>query len=70
MSVKKGERVVGTRLTMTGTEMLRIADLNKMEVRVNVNENDIVRAHLGDSVNIDVDAYQNINKQFKVLSPI
>jgi HlyD family secretion protein len=50
---------------MTGTEMLRIADLNKMEVRVNVNENDIVRAHLGDSVIIDVDAYQNINKQFK-----
>ncbi len=64
LSVKKGERVVGT-ATMTGTEMLRIADLNKMEVRVNVNENDIVRAHLGDSVTIDVDAYQNINKQFK-----
>src|SRR5260221_7237997 len=64
LSVKKGERVVGT-ATMTGTEMLRIADLNKMEVRVNVNENDIVRAPLGDSVIIDVDAYQNINKQFK-----
>ncbi len=64
LSVKKGERVVGT-ATMTGTEMLRIADLNKMEVRVNVNENDIVRAHLGDSVIIDVDAYQNINKKFK-----
>jgi HlyD family secretion protein len=64
LNVKKGERVVGT-ATMTGTEMLRIADLNKMEVRVNVNENDIVRAHLGDSVIIDVDAYQNINKQFK-----
>ena len=45
--------------------MLRIADLNKMEVRVNVNENDIVRAHLGDTALIDVDAYQNINKQFK-----
>jgi HlyD family secretion protein len=64
LSVKKGERVVGT-ATMTGTEMLRIADLNKMEVRVNVNENDIVRVHLGDSVTIDVDAYQNNNKQFK-----
>jgi HlyD family secretion protein len=63
LSVKKGERVVGT-ATMTGTEMLRIADLNKMEVRVNVNENDIVRAHLGDSVIIDVDAYQNIEKKF------
>lgn len=66
LSVKKGERVVGT-ATMTGTEMLRIADLNKMEVRVNVNENDIVRVHLGDSVSIDVDSYQNINKQFKGL---
>ncbi len=66
LSVKKGERVVGT-ATMTGTEMLRIADLNKMEVRVNVNENDIVRVHLGDSVAIDVDSYQNINKQFKGL---
>jgi HlyD family secretion protein len=64
LSVKKGERVVGT-ATMTGTEMLRIADLNKMEVRVNVNENDIVRAHLGDSVIIDVDAYQNTEKKFK-----
>lgn len=66
LSVKKGERVVGT-ATMTGTEMLRIADLNKMEVRVNVNENDIVRVHLSDSVTIDVDAYQNTSKQFKGL---
>ena len=66
LSVKKGERVVGT-ATMGGTEMLRIADLNKMEVRVNVNENDIVRVHLNDSVSIDVDAYQNIGKQFKGL---
>jgi HlyD family secretion protein len=64
LSVKKGERVVGT-ATMGGTEMLRIADLNKMEVRVNVNENDIVRVHLNDTVIIDVDAYQNTGKQFK-----
>ncbi|MFN8342558.1 MAG: efflux RND transporter periplasmic adaptor subunit [Cyclobacteriaceae bacterium] len=64
LSVKKGERVVGT-ATMSGTEMLRIADLNKMEVRVNVNENDIVRVHLGDSAIIDVDSYQSINKTFK-----
>jgi HlyD family secretion protein len=62
--VKKGERVVGT-ATMAGTEMLRIADLNVMEVRVNVNENDIVRVHLGDTALIDVDAYSNINKEFK-----
>ncbi len=64
LSVKQGERVVGT-ATMGGTEMLRIADLNRMEVRVNVNENDIVRVHLNDTVNIDVDAYQNTGKQFK-----
>lgn len=62
--VKNGERVVGT-ATMSGTEMLRIADLNKMEVRVNVNENDIVRVSVGDTAVIDVDAYSSVNKQFK-----
>jgi HlyD family secretion protein len=50
---------------MQGTEMLRIADLRVMEVRVNVNENDIVRVNLKDSVNIDVDAYATQNKRFK-----
>ncbi|MEJ1242353.1 efflux RND transporter periplasmic adaptor subunit [Chryseolinea sp. T2] len=62
--VKNGERVVGT-ATMTGTEMLRIADLHKMEVRVDVNENDIVRVHVGDTAVIDVDAYSTQNKEFK-----
>jgi len=66
LNVKRGERVLGT-IQMQGTEMLRIADLRKMEVRVNVNENDIVRVHLNDSVNIDVDAYANQNKRFKGL---
>lgn len=64
LNVKRGERVVGT-AQMQGTEMLRIANLNIMEVRVNVNENDIVRVHPGDSVLIDVDAYTNANKQFR-----
>ena len=64
LSVKKGERVLGT-AQMQGTEMLRIADLSKMEVRVNVNENDIVRVHLHDTTMIDVDAYANEGKQFK-----
>jgi HlyD family secretion protein len=64
LSVKKGERVVGTQ-TMAGTEMLRIADLNAMEVRVNVNENDIVRVQVGNEVTIDVDAYSSQNKEFK-----
>src|SRR5688572_12052367 len=62
--VRNGERVVGT-ATMAGTEMLRIADLNKMEVRVNVNENDIVRVAVGDTAIIDVDAYSNAAKEFK-----
>ena len=62
--VRNGERVVGT-ATMAGTEMLRIADLNKMEVRVNVNENDIVRVSLGDTAIIDVDSYASANKEFK-----
>lgn len=62
--VKKGERVVGT-ATMTGTEMLRIADLNVMEVRVDVNENDIVRVSVGDTAIIDVDSYASTDKEFK-----
>ena len=64
LGVKKGERVVGTQ-TMAGTEMMRIADLNVMEVRVDVNENDIVRVHEGDTAIIDVDAYSNQEKKFK-----
>lgn len=56
LSVEKGERVVGTS-QMTGTEMMRIANLNNMEVSVDVNENDVIRVSLGDSVSIEVDAY-------------
>jgi HlyD family secretion protein len=52
----KGERVVGTS-QMAGTEMLRIADMSRMEVRVDVNENDIVRVKIGDTANVEVDAY-------------
>ena len=59
LSVEKGERVVGT-ATMSGTELLRIADLSKMQVEVEVNENDIVRLHLGDTAMINVDAYPNM----------
>ncbi|AFL84684.1 RND family efflux transporter, MFP subunit [Belliella baltica DSM 15883] len=62
--VEKGERVVGTQ-QMAGTEMLRLADLRKMEVRVNVNENDIVRISLGDTTLIDVDSYASVGKRFK-----
>lgn len=64
LDVELGERVVGTS-QMAGTEMLRIANLNNMEVRVNVSENDIVRVSMGDTVIIDVDAYSTANKKFK-----
>jgi HlyD family secretion protein len=56
LAVKKGERVVGT-AQMAGTEMLRIADMNSIEVRVDVGENDIPKVHLGDSALVEVDAY-------------
>lgn len=56
LNVEQGERVVGT-AQMTGTELLRIADLEHMEVVVDVSENDILRVKLGDEAEIDVDAY-------------
>ena len=56
LDVELGERVVGT-ATMTGTEMLRIADLNAMEVLVEVNENDIVKVAMGDTTLIEIDAF-------------
>ena len=48
---------------MTGTEILRVADLNNMEVEVDVNENDIVKISIGDSTKIQVDAY--LKKEFR-----
>jgi len=54
--VELGERVVGTSM-MTGTEMMRIADLSRMEARVEVNENDIIRVKVGDTAIVNVDAY-------------
>jgi HlyD family secretion protein len=56
LSIEQGERVVGT-IQMAGTEMLRIADLSKMEVQVEVSENDIPRVTVEDPVEIEVDAY-------------
>lgn len=64
LDVELGERVVGT-AQMAGTEMLRIADLTKMEARVNVNENDIIRVSIGDTATIDVDSYSHTGKKFK-----
>ncbi|MCB9285254.1 MAG: HlyD family secretion protein [Lewinellaceae bacterium] len=62
LNVEKGERVVGNAL-MAGTEVLRIADLNIMEVQVEVSETDVPRVNLGDIVDIEVDAY--IGRTFK-----
>ncbi|GJM61089.1 efflux RND transporter periplasmic adaptor subunit [Persicobacter diffluens] len=64
LDVEKGERVVGTQ-TMAGTEMLRIADLSSMEARVDVNENDIIRVHKGDTAIITVDSYTYLGKKFE-----
>jgi len=62
LGVELGERVLGTQ-QMTGTEILRVANLDNMEVEVDVNENDIVKVSIGDSTNIQVDAY--LKKEFK-----
>lgn len=62
LSVEQGERVVGT-IQMTGTEMMRIANLNSMEVQVDVSENDVLRVNIGDDVDVEVDAY--LGRKFK-----
>jgi len=62
LSVELGERVLGTQ-QMAGTELLRVANLNNMEVEVDVNENDIVKINVGDSARVEVDAY--LKKRFK-----
>lgn len=64
LGVEQGETVLGTS-QMQGTEMLRIADLSSMEVRVDVNENDIIRISAGDTAIIDVDSYSYMDKKFK-----
>jgi HlyD family secretion protein len=56
LSSEVGERVVGTG-SFAGTEIMRVANLNAMEVRVNVNENDVVNVKVGDSAKITIDAY-------------
>lgn len=62
LNVELGERVLGTQ-QMAGTELMRVANLNNMEVEVDVNENDIVKIKEGDLANVEVDAY--LKKKFK-----
>jgi len=61
LAAELGERVVGT-AQMAGTEILRVANLNNMEVEVDVNENDIVKVQIGDTAIVEVDAY--LKKEF------
>ena len=72
MNVKKGERVVGT-AQMAGTEMMRVADMKSIEVRVDVGENDITKVKLGDTALVEVDAYNNRKFKgivYKIANPI
>lgn len=62
LSVKNGERVAGNSFAL-GTEMMRVADMTVMEARVDVGENDIVKVNIGDSADVEVDAYNN--RKFK-----
>ena len=64
LNVEKGERVVGTNM-YAGTEMMVIANLDKMEVKVDVNENDIVKVSKFDTALVEVDAY--MGRKFKGL---
>ncbi|WP_420578505.1 efflux RND transporter periplasmic adaptor subunit [Ekhidna sp.] len=64
LPVELGETVLGTS-QFQGTEVMRIADLSKMEVQVDVNENDIIRITVGDTAIIDVDSYSYMDKTFK-----
>lgn len=64
LSVKKGERVAGNSFNV-GTEMMRIADMRSIEVRVDVGENDIPKVKIGDTALVEVDAYSN--RKFKGL---
>ena len=64
LSVKKGEKVAGNSFNV-GTEMLRIADMSKIEIRVDVGESDVPKVHLGDSAIVIVDAYTD--RKFKGL---
>jgi HlyD family secretion protein len=62
LAVKKGERVAGNQFSL-GTEILRVADMSKIEVRVDVGENDIPKVHIGDSAIVEIDAYND--RKFK-----
>jgi HlyD family secretion protein len=57
LNSKLGERVVATG-QFSGTEIMRVADLEQMEVRVNVNENDVINVKIRDTARVRIDAFQ------------
>lgn len=65
LNVEVGERVTGASQFSAGTEIMRVANLSQMEVKVEVSENDIPRVKLADTCIIEVDAY--LNRRFKGL---
>ncbi len=72
LAVKKGERVAGNSFNV-GTEMMRIADMRSIEVRVDVGENDIPKVKLGDTAMVQIDAYSNrkfTGIVYKIANPI
>ena len=72
LAVKKGERVVGT-AQMAGTEMMRVADMRSIEIRVDVGENDIPKVKIGDTAVVEIDAYTNRKFKglvYKIANPI
>jgi HlyD family secretion protein len=56
LNSKQGERLVATG-QFAGTEVMRVADLTRMEARVDVNENDVVNVKIGDKAEVKIDAY-------------
>lgn len=62
LNKKKGEKVLGT-IQMTGDQLMTIADLTNMEIQVDVSENDVLRIDVGDTAEVEVDAY--LNRKFK-----
>ncbi|MBA2407558.1 MAG: efflux RND transporter periplasmic adaptor subunit [Chitinophagales bacterium] len=62
LNIEKGERVLGT-TQMEGTDMMHISNLDAIEARVDVSENDVLRVNMGDTAEIELDAYPE--KKFK-----
>ena len=56
LNVELSERVLGSSFSQ-GTHLMTVADLGLMEARVEVDENDVVLISVGDTTNIEIDAF-------------